>query len=93
MRQLLKAWSKMRNGRGALLDILYVNNEQELVLRRQPGLVRLFSGRVMRSRADAIADRKILPTNRMVSTLQRTGKTAQSTAGWRKPLPDGQVTG
>jgi SAM-dependent methyltransferase len=60
MRRLLKAWSKMRDGREAPLDILYVNNEQELVLRRHPGLVRLFSGRVMRSRADAIADHKIL---------------------------------
>lgn len=60
MRRLLKAWSRMRNGREDQLDILYVNNEQEPVLRGQSGLVRLFTGKVMRSRADAIADHKIL---------------------------------
>jgi SAM-dependent methyltransferase len=60
MRRLLKSWGKMQNGRDAQLDILYVNNEQEMVLRRHPGMVRLFSGRIMRSRADALADHKIL---------------------------------
>lgn len=60
MRQLLKTWSRQQEVRGGPLDILYVNNEQETVLRRQPGLVRLFVGKVMRSRADAIADHKIL---------------------------------
>lgn len=60
MRRLLKAWSRNLAGREGQLDILYVNNEQELVLRRQPGLVRLFAGKVMRSPADAIADHKIL---------------------------------
>lgn len=60
MRRLLKAWSKDVAERDCPLDILYVNNEQELVLRRQPGMVRLFSGKVMRSRTDAIADHKII---------------------------------
>ncbi len=60
MRRLLKAWSKQQAERDAPLDILYVNNEQESVLRRHPGLLRLFAGKVMRSRADAIADHKIL---------------------------------
>jgi SAM-dependent methyltransferase len=60
LRRLLKAWNKDLAGREGRLDILYVNNEQELVLRRHPSLVRLFAGQVMRSRADAIADHKIL---------------------------------
>ena len=60
MRRLLQSWSMQQTDRDGELDILYVNNEQETVLRRQPGLVRLFSGKVMRSRADAIADHKIL---------------------------------
>jgi len=47
-------------GRESQLDILYVNHEQELVLRRHPDLVRVFSGKVMRSPEDAIADHKIL---------------------------------
>ena len=42
------------------LDILYVNNEHESVLERQAGFKRLFHGEVRRSRADAIADHKIL---------------------------------
>jgi hypothetical protein len=44
----------------AQLDILYVNNEQERVLERQAGFARLFLGQVRRSRADAIADHRIL---------------------------------
>lgn len=60
LRRLLKAWGKHRAEHEGQLDILYVNNEQELVLRRHPGLVRLFAGKVMRSPADAIADHKIL---------------------------------
>jgi SAM-dependent methyltransferase len=47
-------------GEAGQLDILYVNNEQEHVLERQGGFVRLFSGKVLRSRADAIADHRIL---------------------------------
>ena len=60
LRRLLKAWSQISVGREGQLDILYVNNEQEQVLRRQPGFVRLFAGEVKRSRADAIADHRIL---------------------------------
>lgn len=60
MQKLLKAWSKNFVGREGQLDILYVNNEQENVLRGQAGFVRLFAGEVRRSRADAIADHKIL---------------------------------
>ena len=60
MRRLVKEWSRNNDGREGALDILYVNDEQKLVLRRQPGITRLFSGRVMRSRADAIADHRIL---------------------------------
>jgi len=56
LKRLLAAWSDRRE----LLDILYVNNEQERLLRMQPGLTRLFAGEVKRSRADAIADHKIL---------------------------------
>jgi hypothetical protein len=42
------------------LDILYVNNEQGAVLDAQAGFTRLFKGEVRRSRADAIADHRIL---------------------------------
>jgi len=60
MRRLFKRWSRNLRGREGALDILYVNDEQKQVLRRQSGLKRLFSGRIMRSRADAIADHRIL---------------------------------
>ena len=49
-----------RVGHPAPLDILYVNNEQENVLERQAGFARLFFGQIRRSRADAIADHKIM---------------------------------
>jgi SAM-dependent methyltransferase len=44
----------------APLDLIYVNNEQERELERQTGFARLFLGQVRRSRADAIADHRIL---------------------------------
>ena len=60
LRRLLASWSRSLVGRERQLDILYVNNEQERVLRCQPGFARLFAGEVRRSRADAIADHRIL---------------------------------
>jgi predicted RNA methylase len=60
MRRLLAAWRKGFDARTAALDLLYVNNEQERLLERVPGFSRLFLGPVRRSRADAIADHRIL---------------------------------
>lgn len=60
LRRILAAWNRLLAGREGLLDILYVNNEQDQVLRMQPGLVRLFAGPIRRSAADAQADRHIL---------------------------------
>jgi hypothetical protein len=60
MRRLLAAMAARFAGRAGELDILYANNEQESVLRARAGLSRLYAGQVMRSRADAIADHKIL---------------------------------
>ena len=60
LRRLLRAWSRVLAERAGQLDILYVNNEQEYVLEREPGFARLFLGQVRRSHADAVADRAIL---------------------------------
>ncbi len=60
MRRMLRAIARQFAHRPEQLDILYVNNEQEGVLESQKGLVRLFHGQVKRSRADAIADHRIL---------------------------------
>ncbi len=62
MRRLLAGWSKTLSvaGHAGKLDLIYVNNEQEHVLERQAGFARLFSGQVRRSRADAIADHRIM---------------------------------
>ncbi len=60
MRRLLTNWRRNLVGRAGQLDLIYVNNEQERQLERQPGFVRLFLGKVRRSRADAIADHRIL---------------------------------
>jgi predicted RNA methylase len=60
MKRLLRAISSSFASRAGQLDLLYVNNEQESVLCRQPGFARLFAGQIRRSRADAIADHRIL---------------------------------
>jgi 16S rRNA G966 N2-methylase RsmD len=62
LRRVLRAWRHGMRGRTASIDVLYVNNEQDHVLEMEPGFVRLFSGRVRRSSADAAADRNILTT-------------------------------
>jgi SAM-dependent methyltransferase len=60
LRRILGNWSDTFAGRSVKLDILYVNNEQENVLRRQDNLTRLFHGQIRRSHADNVADRRIL---------------------------------
>jgi SAM-dependent methyltransferase len=60
LRRLLERLARTFEDREGQLDILYANNEQEKVLERQVGFVRLFQGQVRRSRADAIADHRIL---------------------------------
>jgi SAM-dependent methyltransferase len=65
MRRMLKGLAQSFKGRGEALDLLYVNNEQEWVLEAQvrdgrAGFVRQFLGQVPRSRADAIADYRIM---------------------------------
>jgi hypothetical protein len=60
MKRLLANWSRRSGQREGQLDILYVNHEQERVLRQRPELVRLFTGEIKRTRADAIADHRIL---------------------------------
>jgi hypothetical protein len=46
--------------RPAPVSLLYVNNEQEGVLESAAGWARVFLGKVRRSRADAIADHRIM---------------------------------
>jgi hypothetical protein len=60
--RLLKSWHGSRIRRSDPVDILYVNNEQEAVLEsaRRLGWRRLFLGKVPRSKADAIADHRIM---------------------------------
>ncbi|MGH9640169.1 MAG: class I SAM-dependent methyltransferase [Bryobacteraceae bacterium] len=60
LRRMLANWTRTLASYRAQLDLLYVNNEQERVLERQPGFKRLFAGQIRRSHADAAADRKIL---------------------------------
>jgi predicted RNA methylase len=60
LRRLLTKISETSARPAGQLDLLYVNNEQERVLELQSGFTRLFIGKVSRSRADAIADHKIM---------------------------------
>lgn len=60
LRRLLSKLAKSFAGRAGELDVLYINNEHESVLKAQAGFRRMFQGEVRRSRADAIADHRIL---------------------------------
>jgi len=60
LRRILRNWASKLGLRSGELDILYVNNEQENVLRQQPGFTRLFHGEIRRSPADTMAERRIL---------------------------------
>jgi hypothetical protein len=60
LRRLLTNFARGFAGRTGQLDILYVNNEHERELERHAGFKPAFKGEVRRSRADAIADHKIL---------------------------------
>jgi len=60
LRRLLKSWRLPPSPGGTALDLLYVNNEQETELEAAPGWSRLLLGKVPRSKADAIADHKIM---------------------------------
>jgi SAM-dependent methyltransferase len=60
LKRLLTSLARALAGRSGQLDILYVNNEHEGILEKQAGFKRLFYGQVRRSRADSIADHRIL---------------------------------
>lgn len=60
MRRLLVRVAEVFRERPGQVDLLYVNHEQEHVFEGQRGFVRLFLGNVKRSRADAIADHRIM---------------------------------
>jgi SAM-dependent methyltransferase len=60
MRRFMRHLAAAFAHRPGELDILYVNNEQEGLLETRKGLARLFLGQIERSRADAIADHRIL---------------------------------
>ncbi len=60
LRRLVQQWARQFATRPGELDILYVNHEQESVLRNDSGFERLFCGPIRRSRADAAAERQIL---------------------------------
>jgi hypothetical protein len=60
MKRLLKNWNEALRVRPNRLDLIYVNNEHESVLGALPRFSRLFLGKVARSKADAIADYKIM---------------------------------
>jgi len=60
MRRLLARLAELFRDQPGQLDLLYVNREQEHIFEAQRGFVRLFLGNVKRSRADAIADHRIM---------------------------------
>ena len=87
MRRLLKRLSTAFADRPGQLDILYVNNEQERVIERLPGFTRLYLGHVRRSRADAIADHKIM-ANQPDGEYAATNYEDCSIWRWQPELPN-----
>lgn len=80
MRRLLLKMAEVFEGRKGELDLLYVNDEQEVVIERQKGWKRFFIGKVHRSREDAIADHRIManqPEGEYASTNY------EDCSGWR----------
>ena len=60
IRRLLARIAKNLATRPGKCDLLYVNNEQDRIIERRSGFTRLYLGQVRRSRADAIADHRIM---------------------------------
>lgn len=60
MRRFLLNMRRQFASRPGQIDLLYVNNEQDAVIERNGGWQCVFQGPVARSRADAIADYRIL---------------------------------
>jgi SAM-dependent methyltransferase len=60
LRRLLAAAARRYAGRPGAFDLIYVNDEQASVFKKNANYRRLFGGKVMRSQADAIADHRIL---------------------------------
>jgi len=60
LKRLLKKWQEALATQPNCLDLIYVNNEHESVLEKASGFGRLFLGKIARSRADAIADHRIM---------------------------------
>ena len=92
LKRVLRHWGRALVEHSGQLDILYVNNEQESVLRREPGLERLFHGQVRRSHVDLVADREILrsqPGREYAATLWEDC----SIHRWGKPGVQGKGSG
>ncbi len=80
MRRLMLRMAEVFEGRQGELDLLYVNDEQEVVIERQKGWKRFFVGKIHRSREDAIADHRIManqPEGEYAST------NSEDCSGWR----------
>jgi hypothetical protein len=60
LRRLLKSIAASFAERSGQLDLLYVNDEHQSVLQQHAGFKRIYSGKIPRSRKDAIADHRIL---------------------------------
>jgi 16S rRNA G966 N2-methylase RsmD len=60
MKKFLEAVEAQREGNDAPVELLYVNHEQDVTIERRKVWTRFFKGDVARTKADAIADHKIM---------------------------------
>lgn len=80
MKMFLESVEAQRAGNAAPLELLYVNHEQEVTIERRKVWERFFIGEVARTRADAIADHKIMAAQ---PEGEYTSANTEECSGWR----------
>ncbi len=80
MKRFLRALEEQRVGNSAPVELLYVNREQEAVLEGRKRWVRFYLGEVARTKADAIADHRIMAAQ---PDGEYTSGNFEECSGWR----------
>lgn len=80
MERFLRSVEGQRKGKVAPVELLYVNYEQEAVLEKRKRWQRFFKGEVARTKADAIADHRIMAAQ---PEGEYTSGNTEECSGWR----------
>jgi 16S rRNA G966 N2-methylase RsmD len=80
MKKFLESVEAQRDGNSAPVELLYVNHEQEVTIERRKAWARFFKSEVARSKADAIADHKIMAAQ---PDGEYTSANTEECSGWK----------